>query len=133
MSGHTKWADIKHKGTPEALARARAELQSATMECSVTPVAHIDIDPNDDRIDVLLDALIADDRALGAYGLATGQATEGTRVSTTFQVAVPWDGALEHAVTAAALILNDALEAAGIDARCDGCSVVEGSDQFLLP
>jgi hypothetical protein len=99
------------------------------IECSVRPVAHVAIDPDDPRLDALLDALIGDDRALGAWCLGHADGT----LESTFQGAVPGDGAIVHAAAAATGILNDAFAAAGIDARCDGCSVVEGDDPDLLP
>lgn len=93
------------------------------------PVAHIAIDSNGPRLDAVLDALIADQRALGPYGLGTGDGPNDS----VFQVVVPRDRALKHATRLAAEILNAALAVAGIEGRCDGYSVVERDDPDRLP
>jgi hypothetical protein len=110
-----------------------SSLMAATatrVECSVSPAAHFELDQNDERIDRVLDALIADPRALGAGSVSY----DGHWLSTVFQVELAaGDDLLERAVTEARAILAAALEVAGIDGQVAGVSVVEGSDSDLLP
>lgn len=146
MSGHTRWSARVELDTETEWERFRVEIlddvetldayEAAVAanrqwaECSVTVIAHVDIDGNDARIGAVIDALLADRRAVGTASLAT----PGDSLSSTFQVFVPTgDEPLERAVARARLIFDDAISTAGIDARTTGVSVVEGGDPDRLP
>lgn len=99
---------------------------------SVRPVARVHADPNDERFDRLLDALLADPRALGASSITNGDDGE---VSTIFQVApsFPLLSGLDTAAILARHVFEDALAIAGFAAHVSAISVVEGDDPDQLP
>lgn len=117
MSGHKKWSEIKHKakGLPPAL-----------IEFSCRPWTRLDMDGHGDAMDDILDALLADDRALGASGVVYDDKTR--QVSTTFQVLVlNSPDAMAEATIIALAVFNDALRIAGLDElSTTGISIVAG-------
>jgi hypothetical protein len=99
------------------------------VECTVSPFAHVSETIDEERLEVMLDALIADDRALGAYVL---RGPAGGMLSTTFRVELPaGDDLLERARAVACAVFDDALQAAGLLPRTAGVSVAEGGEARL--
>lgn len=106
-------------------------LATRTIEYSCRPWAHVDIS-DDAAIGRLLDALEADERAIGVGGVAI---EEDGRVSSTFQVEAA-AGDPRRTGTAARIateIFDEALAAAGLEQRTAGLAIVEGDDPDLLP
>jgi hypothetical protein len=110
-------------------------LEAEVVEYSVRPRAAVDIDGDDPRVDALLDALIEDERALGAWGVSSA----GGELACTFQVELfsAWTWGRRPGVSEAAVlaerIFNEALGRAGIPARVTAVAAVAGSDPELLP
>jgi hypothetical protein len=96
------------------------------VECTVSPFAYVSEAIDEERLEVVLDALIDDERALGAYIL---RGPAGGMLGTTFRAEhAEGDDLLDRARTLACVVFDDALGAAGVWPRTASVCVVEDED-----
>jgi len=99
------------------------------VECTVSPFAYVSEAIEEERLEVMLDALIDDERALGAYVL---RGPAGGTLGTTFRVELEaGDDLLDRARAIACAVFDNALQAGGLWPRTAGVSVVESREPRL--